>query len=97
MTEQPKRKAPVWTPEMRAKAAATRAAKKLLKTAKPAPSAEFSGLTEVNCCDACYSSGVCVISGKNVCAHPNKGGLQPRQMSDGQALARFARARDMLA
>ena len=38
-----------------------------------------------------------IISGVNVCAHPNKGGLQPILMQDQKAMARYQRAKKALA
>lgn len=100
-----------FTPEMRAKAAATRARKAAQRQARaaakeakatverpPAPASndEFAGMTKIACCDACGPNG-CVVSGRNVCAHPNKGGLQAAQMRDKSALARLQRAKEYLA
>lgn len=72
------------------------------KTAKRAaapkdkrPSAPFPGLTRTACADACNANG-CAISGKNYCAHPTKGGLQPNEMGDPAALKRMQNARDQI-
>lgn len=98
MNDEPKKRGG-FTPEMRAKAAATRAANKAKKAAKPAPAkpaTEFAGLSHVNCCEGCTPTQ-CVISGIGVCAHPLKGGLQAAQMQDSKTLARFNRAKETLA
>ena len=57
---------------------------------------EFAGMTEIDCCDGCNADR-CAISGIGACAHPMKGGLQPAQMTDGAAMARFNRAKQVLA
>lgn len=59
------------------------------------PPAPFPGLTRTVCADACSEKG-CVISGKNYCAHPTKGGLQPTEMSDPGAKKRIQDARDQI-
>jgi hypothetical protein len=56
---------------------------------------EFAGISTTDCCDGCNKDG-CVISGKNYCAHPMKGGLQAAQMNDPEALRRFNRAKGAL-
>jgi hypothetical protein len=63
--------------------------------AKPEVPTEFAGISTTDCCDACNKDG-CVISGKNYCAHPMKGGLQSPQMQDNDALRRFNRAKGAL-
>ncbi len=101
---QPKRGNP-FTPEMRAKAAETRAANKAKKlaraerqAAKPAAAPEykvaapeFAGLTATECCDGCNETK-CVISGKPYCAHPLKGGLHAIQKTQPDTMKRFNRA-----
>lgn len=95
-----------FTPEMRAKAAATRAANKakreasaakpvVAKAAATPKTAEFDGLTVANCCDNCAPTR-CVISGIGVCMHPHKGGLHAPQMRDTKTLARYNRAKAFL-
>lgn len=100
-TQAPKKRGG-FSDEARAKAMATRAANRAAKQQKappPAPqqnkSAEFAGLSKVNCCDGCEPTR-CVISGIGVCAHPYKCGLQASQLSDRKALTRFNRAKELL-
>jgi hypothetical protein len=63
---------------------------------KPAVAASpFEGISANNCCDRCNEKG-CVISGREYCAHPFKGGLQAAQMNDSEALKRFNKAKDKL-
>ena len=57
---------------------------------------EFAGMTATECCIACKPDR-CVISGMNVCAHPNKGGLQSSLMQKADAMERYTRARKVLA
>lgn len=90
----PKRK-PGFSDAARAKAQATLAAKRAAASPKPADPGEFASLTAADCCKACGPNG-CAISGKSYCAHPRKGGLQGRDMSDPDAIARFGRAKKML-
>ena len=52
---------------------------------------DLSGISEGNCCNACNKDG-CVISGKNYCAHPRKGGLHAPQMQDNEAMKRYRSA-----
>lgn len=59
------------------------------------PSAPFPGLTRLACASACNANG-CVISGRNYCAHPTKGGLQGADMGDSAALKRMQAARDQI-
>ena len=65
---------------------------------KPAvdPNDELGGLTATECPFDCNAEK-CVISGRGVCSHPNKGGLQAVVMSDQEALKRYNRARKILA
>lgn len=55
------------------------AKKRARAKAKPAPTpkqdAAFAGISPANCPTAC-SATACVISGRSICAHPYKGGLQ---------------------
>jgi hypothetical protein len=61
-----------------------------------ATAADFLGLTERNCCNACSAEG-CVISGQAYCAHPRKGGLHHHQLQrDHAAMDRIAAAREVL-
>lgn len=91
-----------FTPEQRAKAAATRAANRAKATAKAKPAekpSEFAGLTKFNCADACGPEK-CVVNGRTdapYCAHPNKGKLQNIDMQNRDAMARLARAKDFIA
>jgi hypothetical protein len=56
----------------------------------------FTGLTSTTCCDECYRTGKCVISG-DICVHPNKTGLQAVHQRKPEAVARFAEAKKLLA
>lgn len=60
------------------------------------PSDELGGLTATECPFDCGPEK-CVISGLNVCSHPNKGGMQSVVMNDPEALKRYNRARKILA
>jgi len=71
-----------------------RKAPKVIEPAKP--TGEFEGLTPADCCFKC-SMDKCVITHRNICAHPFKGGLQPAMMSDPEVLARYERAKRYLA
>lgn len=104
-TQSPAPKRGGFTPEMRAKAAATRKANAAKRAAKEAAvaqkpkvetSGEFAGLTEDACAKACSYMG-CAISKKPYCAHPRKGGLQGSDMHDRDAIERFNRAKKVLA
>jgi hypothetical protein len=53
--------------------------------------ADLSGMSEINCCDACNKDG-CVILGAFYCAHPRKGGLHAPQMQDNEAMKRHRSA-----
>jgi len=56
----------------------------------------FDGLTAADCPRACDEQG-CVLSGKEYCAHPRKGGLHAGQQQDADALRRVQDARDQIA
>lgn len=56
---------------------------------------EFAGLTKTACCNGCKPDR-CVISQTNYCAHPFKGGLQTTQLHVSDAIARYARAKEVL-
>lgn len=73
-----------------------RPARKRATVAKPQMPDEFAGLTLTNCPTACRAEH-CVISCEPVCAHPRKGGLQGTKQYDQAAVARFLRAKNMLA
>lgn len=66
-TEAPKPKKPRKAAKKRARAKATPPA--------PKPTGDFVGITPSDCPDAC-SAERCVISGRGICSHPYKGGLQ---------------------
>jgi hypothetical protein len=78
------------------------ASKPALTTAPAAPvpapfAADFlSGLTRTNCAAGCNEKG-CVISQRNRCAHPCKGGLGVDQQQDLAALERLQAAKRRLA
>lgn len=57
----------------------------------PKPANDCAGISATECCNACTADR-CVISHINVCAHPKKGGLQPAQLRDPEAVKRFNRA-----
>ncbi len=61
----------------------------------PKPAAILTGITATVCPAACSEAG-CVISGKNYCAHPHKGGLQGLSLRDDGAVTRFAAAKKAL-
>lgn len=63
--------------------------------AAPKPASELAGIAVDKCPAACNAEG-CVISGKPVCAHPYKGGLQGGLMHDSNALARLNAAKKLL-
>ncbi len=73
--------------------------KKAVKRAAAPPPAEkadqFAGLTDKLCCAACNADR-CVISGKNYCGHPNKGGLQGASHGDTAAVRRSHEAKKIL-
>jgi hypothetical protein len=87
VTEKPKRK--------KAKARA-----KPRAAAAPAPakqSEEIGGLNATECSYDC-TAAKCVISGRNLCGHPNKGGgSQAAIQNDPAAMARYNAARRQLA
>jgi hypothetical protein len=57
--------------------------------------AEFDGLTISACATACNAER-CVISGRGICAHPCKGGLQGTDKGKPEAVARLAQAKGVL-
>jgi len=63
---------------------------------EPLPAGWLQGLNSINCCVACGPEK-CMITGENVCGHPNKGGLQTKYMSDKAVMGRFGEARLHLA
>jgi hypothetical protein len=63
--------------------------------AAPKPSAEMAGLTIDKCPTACNAEG-CVISGRPVCGHPRKGGLQGADMHNSDAIGRSNAAKRLL-
>lgn len=66
-------------------------------TTETKPATFLDGLTREKCAAACNVDR-CVISGINVCAHPNKGGLHDAiGRRDVDALARYQQARVALA
>lgn len=75
----------------RAKARAPRPA----PAAKPPTTGEFAGLSPTECCDSCYDTGICAISG-DICVHPFKGGLQSAHMMKPDIVRKFSRAKRML-
>lgn len=75
---------------------AKKKAKKRVVVAKPAakPSSEFEGITPSDCPMACRADR-CVISGRGICAHPHKGGLQAN-MQNPEAMRRYNGAKRAL-
>jgi hypothetical protein len=63
--------------------------------AKAKPEVSYPGMTRSICADACFSTGKCSISG-SYCAHPTKGGLHAKDMSNPAALKRLQLAREQL-
>ena len=89
------------TPEVTFEAPAPRKkpakkAKAKPRVAEPKQSVAFAGLTRTACASACNAKG-CVISGRNYCAHPTKGGLQAVDQNNAAALRRLQEARDQIA
>lgn len=82
----PKRK---WT---RRKARAPRPA---AEKAPASDTAFLAGITASTCASGCNVKG-CVISEKNYCAHPHKGGLQGRDIGNADCVNRFNAARQLL-
>jgi hypothetical protein len=56
----------------------------------------LTGFTVKDCPKACSADG-CVISGKNYCGHPRKGGLQAADQGDAEAIERVQKAQKKLA
>lgn len=77
-------------------ARAPREARPAVSAPIQAPSAgELSGLSPNDCCDSCYDTGICAISG-DVCVHPFKGGLQSSHQMKPDVVRRFNRAKRIL-
>jgi predicted metal-binding protein len=57
---------------------------------------EFAGMTAADCCDACKETN-CIITGIAICGHPMKGALQARLMMNREVVARYKRAKQVLA
>ena len=71
-------------------------AKRAETKARPLPTeGVLAGISGLNCPTAC-KAGHCVISGVGICAHPHKGGLQPRLQNE-KSLRIFAEAQEVLA
>lgn len=60
---------------------------------------EFEGMTAKDCCDSCYASNgaCCAITHRPVCGHPLKGGLQQPDQMRADTVARYQRAKKILA
>lgn len=90
-----------FTPEARAKAAATRKANALARKAgtdaKPpkAGSTQLAGLTPTDCPAACNATA-CVFTDKPYCGHPYKGGPQAADISRPEVLSRQSEAKRIL-
>lgn len=63
------------TPKSTRKRAKKRARIKAKPEASPKQDGAFAGISPANCPTACNAER-CVISGRSICAHPYKGGLQ---------------------
>src|SRR5262245_49481619 len=63
--------------------------------AKPPATGEFAGLSPTECCDSCYDTGTCAISG-DICVHPFKGGLQSAHQTKPDVVRKFSRAKRLL-
>ena len=87
-------KKPAKTAKVGKKKRKARAARAAPEKAKQS-SERFPGLTRTACSTSCNANG-CVISGKNYCAHPTKGGLQATDMASPEALQRLQAARDQI-
>lgn len=78
-----------------AKPARKTAARRQHKPVVAAPKqSEMAGITPGNCPDACKPTRCC-ISGRTICSHPHKGGLQAGLQSP-EAMLRFNEAKRML-
>lgn len=84
MTEETEVKAP---PAPAKKKQKRKAAARAKPSAPAKSNDKFAGMTVKDCCAAC-NANACVISGQPYCAHPRKGGLHPKEMSDNAALVR---------
>jgi hypothetical protein len=62
-------------PKSTRKPAKKRARRQAKPPAAPKQDATFAGISPANCPAACNATA-CVISGRGICAHPYKGGLQ---------------------
>lgn len=58
------------------------------------PGSKLAGITPRDCPMACTAK-MCVISGRDICAHPMKGGLQANMQND-MSLRRSNEARNIL-
>jgi len=88
---------------LRREAQAIRAAHRATEPAPAPPVVRHSGSTDplaglsrTECCIGCHD-GHCVITGINVCGHPQKGGLQPTLMMQPDVLSRYTAAKKRLA
>lgn len=63
------------TPARKPKKKRARTKRKVSTAPKKASDGVYAGLTAANCATACNADR-CVISGRGICAHPYKGGLQ---------------------
>lgn len=77
-------------PKKRRKAAKKRASARAAPPA-PKPAGVFVGISPSDCPDACTAE-CCVISGRGICSHPYKGGLQAN-MQTPEALRRLSEAK----
>lgn len=60
---------------------------------------EFEGISAKDCCDSCYTSkgARCAITHRGLCGHPMKGGLQQPDQMRLDTVARYQRAKKILA
>lgn len=76
------------------KKAKKRAAPAVAARPAPKPSADFEGITPADCPAACTADR-CVISGRGICSHPFKGGLQA-MLQNPDSLRRLSAAKRAL-
>lgn len=69
------------------------------KRAPELPTDELEGLTAKDCCNSCYASKGerCAITHRDFCGHPLKSGIQQPDMLNPETVARYQRAKKILA
>lgn len=60
---------------------------------------EFEGISAKDCCDSCFASKGerCAITHRGLCGHPMKGGLQQSDQMNAATVARYMKAKKILA